>query len=110
MHHFIILILKLFMQLFKDNNSFENEMNRGNIEYDANTKIQILNDQFIIYFKTNEVSEQLEIEKYIKQIVKDMKNDYTHYPEKLEILNEIEYSIELESIKPKKIKHLLHKL
>ncbi len=110
MEHLFFHLIKLLFNLFKENNEHSNAMNFRNIHYDVQTKVSVLNEQINAYFKLTSPDIQLEKETYIKSIIDDLKKDFTYYPEKNEILDNVLFELNYGQDKKKNIVSLLKKL
>lgn len=110
MEHLFFHLIKFLFNLFQENNEHSNAMNFRNIHYDVHTKVSVLKEQINAYFKLTSPENQLEKETYIKSIIDDLKKDFTYYPEKNEILDNILFELNYGQYKKKSIVSLLKKL
>jgi len=109
MEHLLLHFIKLLFTLFKRNSDHSNAMNFRSIHYDVQTKLSVLEEQLKLYFKQTSPTEQLKQCEYIQTILEDLKKDFIYTPEKIEVLDQIQFDLKYNQTNMKSMQKLLNK-
>lgn len=106
LHH----ILHLFMAFFKERNAHRNTRHYRSIRFDRQTKMDILKEQCQQLLNSKEPGEQLAAEQYIRTVLADLKKDFKHDPDRLDLLQELEFALPFHAEQAGEIRKLIRKL
>jgi hypothetical protein len=99
----ILHIAKLLLSLFSDNMKRQQMNEFRNIHYTKQTKVDVLRDQFLLYFSTSKVEDKLQIESYIQKIIAELRIDFKADENKIRVLDDIFYELKYNSPQKKQI-------
>lgn len=98
------------MAVFKERHTQRNARYFRSIQFDSQTKIDILKEQFKLLLGRGEATEKLAAEQYIRTLLADLRKDFSHDEARLEIVQQLEYSLPFYNEKEKELKKMLRKL
>lgn len=99
----ILHLAKLLLSLFSDNMKRQQMNDFRNIHFTKQTKVEVLRDQFLLFFSTSKVEEKLQIETYIQKIIAELKVDFKTDEKKIQTLDNIFYELKYNSPQKKQI-------
>ena len=98
------------MAFFKERNAHRNTMHFRSIRFDRQTKVDILKEQCVLLLNSKDSVEQLAAEKYIRTVLSDLNKVFRHEPDRLELLQQLEFALSFHSEQATTIRKLIRKL